>query len=142
MKNKILSLFLIMQVALLFPSAHLRAAGIKEGVSSLVLPTTGQRMNGEGSSAKTKLMGGVEAIGITTVAILAIASGGGAVWAGIGPLIANHVWSGSDAYATARKNEAALLQAQIVEVPRPIESRRPSRYDIRERIRRAGETAE
>ena len=69
MKSKSLSLAvaIVMLFALSVPSAF--ATGAKEAGASLLLPTTGQAMNGELGSTKSKVMAGVEVAAITTVEI-------------------------------------------------------------------------
>ena len=148
MKTKSLSLAVIFSILFVSSIPQVFATGLKEGTSSLLLPTTGQSMNGESSAAKTKLMAGVEVLAVTTVAVLGVASGGGIVWAGLGPLIVNHVWSAADAYSTAQKNQE-WQQPSIAEAQKTLELSRQrrfeheqaGRYDIRERVRQAGEQA-
>ena len=48
------------------------ALGGKEAAASLLLPTTGQAMNGELGKTKTKMMGAIEIASVTTIAILGI----------------------------------------------------------------------
>jgi len=121
--------------------------GVKEGVSSFLLPTTGQSMNGEIGSTKTKIMAGVEVASITAIAILGTVSSGGAVWFGIAPLLANHTWSGVDAYRTARGGPDAMMAMQMNDPQRTMEYARMRRYqreedfrgDLRTRVQQAGE---
>lgn len=124
------------------------SAGIKQAASSLALPTTGQAMNGQLGTTKTKIMAGVEVAAIATVAILGVASGGGVVWAGLGPLIANHLWSATDAYKNSDQATDPLVQQQMAEAQRTIDISRQPRIDgvdtssnIRRRIQIAGEQA-
>ena len=51
------------------PSAF--AVGGKEFGASLLIPTTGQAMNGEFRATKTKIMAGIEVAAITTTVLLA-----------------------------------------------------------------------
>lgn len=128
-------------------SAYAAAPGVKEGVSSFLLPTTGQAMNGEIGSTKTKIMAGVEVAAITAVAILGTTVGGAWVWAGLGPLLANHTVSGIDAYRTARSKSAVMMQMQMDDPQRSLEYARLRRYqgeeqmrgDLRSRVQQAGE---
>lgn len=137
----------LMLLAFQAPSAS--AMGAKEAAASLFLPTTGQSMNGELGSTKTKVMAGLEVGLITTVAILGGVVGGGVVWAGLGPLIANHLWSAADAYKGAQYKSNPMLEQQMMEAQRALEISRQRRFDreqtqrsdVRERIMAAGERA-
>lgn len=131
------------------PSAF--AEGLREGSASLFLPTTGQAMNGELGSTKTKIMAGVEVASITAIAVIGIATGGAAVWFGAAPLMANHLWSATDAYKGAKNQEDPYAgDQQILEAQRTLELSRQQRYareeasrdDIRTRIQQAGEAAQ
>lgn len=152
--KKMASFFVLTAMALSFASTSAHAAeGVKQGVSSFVLPTSGQYMNGEFSEGKTKLMATMEVAAITTTAILAATVGGPVVWAGIGPLIANHTWSGYDAYKTANEKAdpyaAYSNDQQVYDARRDLDLARQQRYDysanqslsLRERMRLAGEQA-
>lgn len=146
--SKIVSVFMMFVFAVSFsPLAH---AKVKEAGASLLLPTTGQAMNGQLGNTKTKLMAGVEVAAITTIAVIGFAGGGPAVWFGAGPLIANHVYSSVDAYKNAgRGNQAdiSINQQEMLDAQRNLELSRERRFDreqtyrsdIRERIQRAGE---
>lgn len=92
-------------------------AGMSQAAASLIMPTTGQAMNGQLGNTKTKVMAGLEAGLITTTAILGGVVGGGIVWAGVGPLIANHLWSSMDAYQNATP-EMTAQQSQLEEAQR------------------------
>ena len=106
-------------------------------------------MNGQLGNTKTKVMAGLEVALITTVAILGGVVGGGVIWAGLGPLIANHAWSATDAYANAQNRQDPYLQQQMTEAQSALELSRERRFsreqgarsDIRERILAAGEQA-
>lgn len=147
--KKGLSLFIAMMMIFAFAAPATYAIGAKEAGASLLLPTTGQAMNGEISARKTKVMAGVEVAALTTVAVLGTAVGGGVVWAGLGPLIANHLWSATDAYKGAQKQYDPAYQQQVVDAQRTLEFSRQNRFEreqstragIRERIQRAGELA-
>lgn len=153
--KKTASYFVIVLMLLSAFQSTARAEGVKQGAASFVLPTTGQYMNGEFSDGKTKLMAGMEVAAITTTVILASVVGGPVVWAGIGPLIANHTWSGYDAYKTAKeKNENpygnyAAEGGQVYDARRDLDLARQQRYDyannqnlsLRERMRIAAEQA-
>lgn len=145
----ILSLMLLMNG---LPNAF--AEGFKEGTASLLLPTTGQAMNGQLGAGKTKVMGGVEVASIATVTILGLATGGASVLWGAIPLAANHVWSSMDAYKNAKyKNQTQYVvgapDQEMIDAQRTLETSRDGRFsreqaarnDIRERIRMAGEQA-
>ena len=147
MKNKILSVsvsFLIL-FAMVLPPVF--AEGLKQGAASLFLPTTGQAMNGELGNTKTKFMASLEVAAISTVAILGIAVGGGVVWVGLAPLMANHAWSSVDAYKNAKNRHDPVLDRQLFEAQRTIELSRERRFereqaarsDIRERVMQAGQ---
>ncbi len=144
---------IIVFIAVLFFTSHVViphafATGGKEAFSSLILPTTGQAMNGEIGSTKTKVMTGVEAASVTVVTILGLATGGGIVWVGLVPLIGNHVWSSVDAFTGARsKKYDPEMDAQMADAQQTIDLSRQRRFereqsyrsDVRERVRRAGE---
>lgn len=149
--KKILSFLLAF--AMLSSNSNLYA-GFKEAGASLLLPTTGQSMNGQLGERKTKIMAGVEVAAIATATIIGFTAGGPAVWFGAGPLLVNHVWSATDAYRNAGVNPpqpdyVAADQQQLMEAQRSLEISRQERFDreqtgrsdVRERIRRAGEQA-
>jgi hypothetical protein len=152
--KKAASFLMITVMAMFLASAPAHAEGVKQGVASFILPTTGQAMNGEFSEGKTKLMATMEVAAITTTAILAATVGGPVVWAGIGPLIANHTWSGYDAYKTAKEKNDPYASynyngQQVYDARRDLDLARQQRYDyannqnlsLRERMRLAGEQA-
>lgn len=111
MKSKALIILVILLTVFSFSMPTSFAAGGKEAVSSFLLPTTGQAMNGQMSDTKTKIMAGVEVASVATVAILGGVVGGPIIWAGLGPLIANHVWSATDAYRNAQYKNQAVAPA-------------------------------
>lgn len=95
-------------------------------------------------------MATVEVAAITTITILGLASSAGVVWVGLGPLIANHLWSATDAYKSAKQKDDPIYQAQIVEAEHTLELSRQRRFgrnpeagsiDIRRRVQMAGERA-
>ena len=143
--KKHLSCFLafLMIFASLSPSAF--AVGGKEFGASLLLPTTGQALNGEIGATKTKIMAGIEVAAVTTTILLATLTSGGLFWVGLGPLLANHAWSAADAYKTARNshNNDPYIQQQLTSAQRTLDVSRQNRFDresdIRQRILRAGE---
>lgn len=148
--KKMVSYFIL--GAMFFSAQTAYADGVKQGAASFVLPTTGQYMNGEFSESKTKLMAGMEVAAITTTVLLATLVGGPVVWAGIGPLIANHTWSGYDAYKTAKEGPQDAYvgqEQQVYDARRDLDLTRQQRYDasnnqnlsLRERMRLAGEQA-
>ncbi len=144
--SKLISVFTVLVLSFSFvPPA---SAKVKEGVSSLLLPTTGQAQNGQLGATKTKFMAGVEVAAVTTIAIIGFAGGGPAVWFGAGPLIANHLYSSVDAYKNAGRNpdydQQTMYDAQRnIELSRERRFEREQAYrsDVRERIQRAGEQA-
>lgn len=137
-----LVVFLII-FASLSPSGF--AMGGKEFGASLLLPTTGQAMNGEIGATKTKVMAGIEVAAVTTTILLATLTTGGLFWVGLGPLIANHAWSAADAFKTARSgnNNDPYIQQQLSSAQRTLDVSRQNRFDresdIRQRILKAGE---
>ena len=151
MKNRILSLLtVVMLLTSSLPMAF--AEGLREGASSLLLPTTGQALNGEIGSKKTAVMAGVEVASITAITIIGFASGGAPLLFGVIPLAANHVWSATDAYKGAKnKNQAMIVNAApdqgMLETQRNLDPSRQNRFereqayrsDIYEKVRRAGE---
>lgn len=150
MKNKTIAFGTILLLLFsLAPSLH--AEGLRQAGASLLLPTTGQAMNGQLGDNKTKLMAGIEVAAVTTVTMIGFAAGGPAVWFGAAPLIANHVWSATDAYRNAGRqpDPIAADQQQLMEAQRTLdlsrqdrfEREQAERYDVRERVRRAGEQA-
>jgi hypothetical protein len=150
MKTK-MTAFLTLFLMLITLTAPLYAEGFREASASLLLPTTGQAMNGQIGDKKTKIMAGIEVAAITAVTTIGIAAGGPAVWFGAAPLIANHLWSASDAYKNAQYKPDPMMQdqQQLMEAQRTLELSRQNRfereqaerYDVRERVRRAGEQA-
>lgn len=141
--KKTLSCFLILSVimAFLVPSAF--ASGAKEFGASLLLPTTGQAMNDQLGNTKTKIMGGIEVAAVTTTIVLGMVVGGPIVWAGVGPLIANHLWSAADAYKNAQNKTDPYVQQQMLSAQRTLDVSRQNRFsresDIRQRILKAGD---
>ncbi|MBI4971583.1 MAG: hypothetical protein HZC17_07080 [Candidatus Omnitrophica bacterium] len=91
------------------------------GASSLVLPPVGQIENKEGTKPKSFIMGAVEACGITALVLTATLVGGPIVWVGIGPLMANHIWSGTEAYATAKRKSEESAKV-TTPVPAPVQA--------------------
>jgi hypothetical protein len=138
------SIAFLMIFASLSPTAF--ALGGKELGASLLLPTTGQAMNGEIGATKTKIMAGIEVAAVTTTILLATLTTGGLFWVGLGPLIANHAWSAADAFKTARSgsnNNDPYIQQQLSSAQRTLDVSRQNRFDresdIRQRILKAGE---
>lgn len=145
-----LALALILTGGIFSPSSW---AAVKQGAASLLLPTTGQAMNGELGRGKTKLMAAVEVASITAITVIGLA-GGNILWFGVAPLLANHAWSGTDAYVSARRQSRPIGadiygSSEISEAQRTLDLSRQGRFereqtyqsDLRERIRRAGEQA-
>lgn len=136
-----LTVFLLIFASLITPAF---AEGMKEFGASLLLPTTGQAMNGEIGATKTKIMAGIEVAAVTTTILLATLVGGGVIWAGLGPLLANHAWSAADAFKTARSdNNDPYIQQQLSSAQRTLDQSRQNRFeresDIRQRLLKAGE---
>ena len=143
-KSLSIAIAFLMIFASLAPSAF--AIGGKQFGASLLLPTTGQAMNGEIGATKTKFMVGIEVAAVTTTILLATLTTGGLFWVGLGPLIANHVWSAGDAFKTARRNNNSndpYIQQQLSSAQRTLDVSRQNRFDresdIRQRILKAGE---
>jgi hypothetical protein len=134
--------FLIIAVSLT-PTAF--ALGGKEFGASLLLPTTGQALNGEIGATKTKIMAGIEVAAVTTTILLATLTTGGLFWVGLGPLLANHAWSATDAFKTARRgnNNDPYIQQQLSSAQRTLDVSRQNRFDresdVRQRILGASE---
>lgn len=155
--KKMVSYLLLAVLIMISAQPSAQAEGLKQGAASFILPTTGQYMNGEFSQGKTKLMATMEVAAITATVILAATVGGPVVWAGVGPLIANHAWSGYDAYQTAKdKNQDPYASSsyynndqQVYDARRDLDLSRQQRYDyannqslsLRERMRLAAEQA-
>ncbi|MBU3758344.1 MAG: hypothetical protein FGM27_00215 [Candidatus Omnitrophica bacterium] len=126
-----------------------QAQGLREAGASLLLPTTGQALNGEIRSRKTKVMGAIEVASVTTAVVLGTTVSGGLVWIGLGPMLANRVWSASDAYKVARRNpqQEPMMQTQVDDAQRTLEYSRQRRFDreqaqrsdLRDRMRQAAE---
>ena len=144
MKN-ILSCSIVFLMIFTVSSTSAFAVGGKEFGASLLIPTTGQAMNGEFRTTKSKIMLGVEVAAITTTVLLATLASGGVFWAGLGPLIANHAWSAADAYKSARKGDKndPYIQQQLSSAQRTLDVSRQNRFDresdIRQRILNASE---
>ena len=141
--KKALSFLVIFFVIMAFFVPPVFAVGAKEFGASLLLPTTGQAMNGQLGSTKTKIMGGIEVAAITTTIVLGFVVGGPVVWAGVGPLIANHAWAAADAYVNAQNKSDPYVQQQMVSAQRTLDVSRQNRFaresDIRQKIIKAGE---
>ena len=143
--KKHLSCFIVFLMIFACLSTPAFALGGKEFGASLLLPTTGQAMNGEIGATKTKIMAGIEVAAVTTTILLATLTSGGIFWVGLGPLIANHAWSAADAFKTARSNNSndPYIQQQLSSAQRTLDMSRQNRFDresdIRQRIMRAGE---
>ena len=146
----------IITVSLMLVAGHTEAyaVGGKESAASFILPTTGQAMNGEFGTRKSKVMLGLEVAAIATIVVLGTAVGGGVVWAGVGPLIANHLWSSTDAYQSAQKKgtqgQAGYYSGgynEMTAAQRTLDYSRQRRFDreqelrgtLYERVQQAGE---
>jgi len=120
MSRKIISLFLI-AVFLLSSGGIARAEGeesLTRGAASLIIPGLGQYLNGELGTGPGKLKTGamilIEIGGIVTTAVVGGVAGYPQVWVGIGILIFNHIWSGTDAYIKAPAGPEASLKEKPV----------------------------
>jgi len=75
---------------------------LTRGAASLVLPGWGQYLNKEMESKSGKIKTGamivIEIGGILTLVLVWTLVGYPVLWVGIGILLANHIWSASDAY--------------------------------------------
>lgn len=143
-KHVTFAVLALMLMPLVTPEAH--ASAVRASGASLFLPTTGQAMNGQLGNTKTKLMAVAEVGLVTTTAILGGVVGGPVVWVALGPLIANHVWSATDAYMNARNQAASpVVEQQVMDAQRALELSRQRRFDreetyqssLRERINQA-----
>lgn len=149
MKNKGIAALMAFMMLFMFATPSVFATGGKEATASLFLPTTGQAMNGQLGNTKTKLMAGVEVASVTALAILGGVVGGPVIWVAAGPLIANHLWSATDAYrnAQAKTQYQPLAQQQMADAQRTLELSRERRFDraqgertdLRQRVMMAGE---
>ncbi len=148
MKSKGIAVLMVFMIMFAFAAPSGFAIGAKQGTASLLLPTTGQAMNNQLGTTKSKVMAGVEVAGVTTLAILGGTVGGPVIWAALGPLIANHIWSSVDAYQSAQQTNP-MIQQQMTEAQRTLEFSRQRRFDreqaahlnSRDRIQMAGEQA-
>lgn len=116
---KIASFFLAVTLLLAgLPSAAMAAdepsTGLKEGASSLLIPGWGQYQNGEFRTGTGRIKSGVmiavEIAAIITTSVVGGVAGYPAVWVGIGLFIANHIWSGLDAFINAGKEPGVSLR--------------------------------
>ena len=147
--TRLIAALMILSLTFAFFAPPALALGGREATASFLLPTTGQAMNGQIGNAKTKIMAGIEVASVTTIAILGFAAGGGILWAGVGPLLANHTWSAVDAYKNAKDKQDPVIQQQMQDAQRLIETSRQRRFEreqnyrstVRERVRQAGEQA-
>jgi len=149
MTKKILSITMLVMMIATIPAPSASAVGAKAAMASLILPTTGQAMNGQLETRKSGLMAGLEVAGVTLLAVLGGVIGGPVVWVAAGPLIANHVWSSVDAYKGAQNRVNPLVQQQMLDAHKTLEYSRQRRFDreaasrssVRDRILQAGELA-
>src|SRR3989338_6570450 len=128
MRNKVLAVAVVFAMLLSVSAPSVFAIGAKQATASLLLPTTGQAMNGELGSTKSKLMAGIEVASVTTLAILGGVVGGPVIWAAAGPLIANHLWSSVDAYRGAQNRIHPLVQQQMLDAQGTLEFSRQRRF--------------
>lgn len=81
------------------------------GVMSAIIPCTGQWYNGELLTWKSAAMAAIEAGGIFVLVFFLASQDGGAQYvslAGGGVMLANHAWSGWDAWNSAKKQNQGL----------------------------------
>jgi len=88
---------------------------LKPGIMSLLVPCTGQWYNGELKTWKTAAMAAIEGGSIFVLAFFAAGGAGDGArmvcMAGAGGMIANHLWSGIDAWNVAKqKNQRVALE--------------------------------
>jgi len=92
------------------------SSGLKEGVSSLLIPGWGQYQNGEFQTRSGKIKSGtmiaIEIAAIATTAAVGGVAGYPSIWAGIGLFILNHVWSSMDAFMNAGQEPGVALGTQ------------------------------
>lgn len=143
MKKRLSYLVVFLMIVTSFSTTAF-AVGGKELGASLLLPTTGQAMNGEIGATKTKIMAGIEVAAVTSTILLATLTSGGLFWVGLGPLLANHAWSAADAFKIARNgNNDPYIQQQLSSAQRTLDISRQNRFDresdVRQRILNAGE---
>jgi hypothetical protein len=85
------------------------------GAMSAILPCTGQWYNGELWTWKSGAMAAIEAGSIFVLAFFAAGGAGDdakmVCMAGAGGMIANHAWSGWDAWNVAKKNKGLAFNA-------------------------------
>lgn len=76
---------------------------LTHGAASLVVPGLGQYLNDEMGTRSGKIKTGMMVIleigGIVTTILLGTLVGAPVVWAGVGILVFNHLWSAADAYS-------------------------------------------
>ena len=115
---KLVTIVVIFALVILALPQTVIAEGVREGVSSFLLPGSGQAMNNQFGTTKTKIMAGVEVASIATLAVLGSVVGGPIIWAGLGPLLGNHAWSAVDAYYHATpeilQHQRALAEADRI----------------------------
>lgn len=115
MKSTTMFLIVAVLLSVVHPSPVMAqsATGVKQGASSLLIPGWGQYQNGEFDTRSGRIKSGVmiaaEIAAIITTAVVGGVAGYPAVWAGIGLFIANHVWSGIDAFVNAEKEPGVAL---------------------------------
>jgi hypothetical protein len=106
-------------------------------------------MNGQLGDTKTKVMAGIEVAAIGALAVIGGVTSGGIIWTALGPLLANHAWSASDAYMNARRKTDPAVQSELFDAQRTLELSRQRRFEreqydrstLRDRVMQAGEQA-
>jgi len=78
------------------------------GAMSALVPCTGQWYNGELLTWKTAAMAAIEGGSIFVLAFFLARGPTGVAFAGMGGMIANHAWSGWDAWNSAKKMNQGL----------------------------------
>lgn len=115
MFQKVVAVLLLLLLALgPIGNAYADAKPLKNGGASLLVPGVGQYLNDEQSTKAGKVKMGamilIEIGGIVTTAVLGGTVGSPIVWVGVGILIANHIWSATDAYMKADSGSGVSAQ--------------------------------
>lgn len=112
--NKGVAILLVALLLVAGSGTVFASESLTRGAASLVLPGWGQYLNGELDTKNGKIKTGamiiIEVAAIVTTAVVGGVSGSPAVWVGLGLLIANHVWSATDAYVNASAGVEVSMQ--------------------------------
>ncbi|HOE68808.1 MAG TPA: hypothetical protein PLH16_04035 [Candidatus Omnitrophota bacterium] len=126
MLKKLIAILLVSTVATLSSGVAHAASGqdkgetsLTRGAASLLLPGWGQYLNGEmktrGGKIKTGTMIALEIGGALTTILVGTLVGYPVIWAGIGILIFNHLWSATDAYVKAPVGPEMAMKGESLE---------------------------